>query len=328
MHGVNRRQWMTRALALGALGWAGVPQAASRWPDRPIRVISAGSPGGGSDIFVRLIEEPFTARLGQSLIIDNRPGAGGMLAAGLAANAAPDGQTLFVSNVATNAIGLSLYAKPSFNPATELPAVARLVTLSNAIAVRPETGIESVQDLIAFLRANPQKGFYGSAGVGTSSHLTAHAFGQRIGVPLSHVPYKGTAANLNALLAGETLFAIDNVPLYVQHVKAGTLRLLAVTQAQRLADYPEVPTVQEAAGIGEFDVYSWYGISTATGTPPERIERLGADIVASLNDPDVVARIRAAGATAAPLGPAAYADFIRQEIAKWSQIVKSSGAQV
>lgn len=324
--GMTRRQFLVGSALLGLCPAVALAQGA--WPTRAIRVISGGSAGGGSDIFVRILEPRLTEKLGQALFIDNRPGAGGMTAASLAANAAPDGHTLFVSNLATNGIGQSLYPNPSFNPKTELPAVARIATMSNAIAVRTDSGIASLQELIALMKADPEKVFFGSAGVGTSSHLTGHMFCQRVGVEGVHVPYKGTAANLNALLGGEILFAADNMPLYVQHAKAGTLKLLAVTQAQRLDTHPEVPTVQEAGGIGDFDVFTWYGLSTSTGTPAAIIDRLGADVVAILGEPAIQASVRAVGAEPAPLGPADYSAFIQAEVEKWAPIVKSSGAVV
>jgi tripartite-type tricarboxylate transporter receptor subunit TctC len=322
----NRRQFIAGSLLIGT--WSAGALAQGQWPNRAIRVISAGSPGGGSDIFVRILETRLREKLGQPLYIDNRPGAGGMTAAAIAASSPPDGYTLFVSNLATNAIGLALYAKPTFDPKKDLPPVARMATMSNAIAVRSDAGIQTVQQLIARMRAQPDKAFYGSAGVGTSSHLTGHMFAKRIGIEGTHVPYKGTAANLNALLAGEVLFAVDNLPLYVPQVKAGALKLLAVTQAQRVPGYTDVPTVQETAGIGAFDVFSWYGLSASTGTPAAILDRLGAEVVAALHDPEIAAAVRNVGAEPAPLGPAAYKTFIEEEIRKWTPIVKSSGAVV
>ena len=321
---LQRRNLVLTGLSMGLTGpllWA-----QSNWPDKPIRVISAGSPGGSSDIFVRIIENRMKDKLGQPLYIDNKPGAGGMTAAGLASVAPPNGLTLFVSNLATNAIGVSLYSKPTFNPQRDLPPVARLVTMTNAVAVRTDSGIQNMQQLMAILKSDRKKAFYGSAGIGTSSHLTGHMFGKAMGADLTHVPYKGTAANMNALLAGEVLFCIDNLPVYTSHVKAGTLRLLAVTQAQRLSSLPDIPTVQEAASLTGFDVFSWFGLSASTGTPPAILERLGAEVVATLKEPEIVEKIRAVGAEPAPLGPSEYKNFISDEVRKWSTIVKSSGA--
>jgi tripartite-type tricarboxylate transporter receptor subunit TctC len=324
MMNIQRRHWMISCLGMGLTApsiWA-----QSNWPDKPIRVISAGSPGGSSDIFVRIIENRMKEKLGQPLFIDNKPGAGGMTAAGIASVAAPNGLTLFVSNLATNAIGVTLYSKPSFNPQKDLPPVARIATMTNAVAVRSDSGIQNMQQLIAILKSDQKKAFYGSAGIGTSSHLTGHILGKAMGANLTHVPYKGTAANLNALLAGEVLFSVDNLPVYTSHVKAGTLKLLAVTQAQRLNSMPEVPTVQESAGLLGFDVFSWFGLSAATGTPHAILERLGSEVVAALKEPAIAEKIRAVGAEPAPLGPNEYKAFINDEIRKWSTIVKSSGA--
>jgi len=177
------------------------------------------------------------------------------------------------------------------------------------------------------LRANPKQAFFGSAGSGTTSHLSALLFGQRIGVELTHVPYKGTAANLSALLGGETLFSMDNLPLYATHAKAGTLKLLAVTRSSRAVSHPDVPTLQES-GIKDFDISSWYGLSAATGTPQAIINRMGLEIVSALSDPAIAARIRDIGAEPAGLDPQAYAAFINAEIQKWAPLVKVSNAMV
>ncbi|MBH1964799.1 MAG: tripartite tricarboxylate transporter substrate binding protein [Comamonadaceae bacterium] len=322
----TRRNFVASSVALGALPVSVLAQDA--WPNRPLRIISGGSAGGGSDMFVRTLEARLKERLGQSLYIDNKPGAGGMLGAGLTSSAPPDGYTYYVSNVATNAIGLALYAKPTFDPVKDLPGVARISTLTNAVVVRADSGISSIGALIAYMRANPEKVFFGSAGVGTSSHLGGHLFVQKVGVDGKHVPYKGTAANVTALLAGEVLFSMDNLPLYVQHVKAGKLRLLAMTQSKRSPSFPDVPTIQEAAGIGDFDIFSWYGLSASTGTPKAILERMGGEIVSALKEPAIVAAVRELGAEAAPLGPAEYQAFMQAEIRKWAPIVKSSGASV
>jgi tripartite-type tricarboxylate transporter receptor subunit TctC len=289
--------------------------------------MQAGAPGGGSEMFVRALEQRLRERLGQALVIESRPGAGGMVAAQIVATAAPDGYTYFVSNLATNGIAPSLYRKPTFDPKKDLPAVALIATMSNALAVRADSGISNVAELVAYIKAHPEKAFFGSAGAGTSSHLCGVMFGQRTGLEVSHVPYKGTAANLNALLAGEILFSIDNIPLYTEHARAGKVRLLAVTRAKRVEAFPDLPTMQEA-GIPEFDVFGWYGLSAATGTPKAIIDRFGAEIVAALADPTVQARIQQMGAEPAPMGPDAYAKFMQAELTKWAPLVKASGATV
>lgn len=324
---LQRRQFTRGAAALLALPLAGRAPAQDHWPSRPLRIVQAGAPGGGSEMFVRALEPRLRERLGQALVIESRPGAGGMLAAGLIASAPPDGYNFFVSNLATNGIAPSLYRKPSFDPKKDLPAVALMATMSNGLAVRADTGIKTVAELVAYIKAHPDKAFFGSAGAGTSSHLCGVMFGQRTGTSVTHVPYKGTAANLNALLGGEVLFTIDNVPLVAPHVKAGSVRLLAVTRAKRIDGYPDVPTMQES-GVRDFDVFSWYGISAATGTPRAVLQKFGAEVVAALADPEVIARIKAMGAEPAPMGPEQYAAFIQAEHDKWAPVVKASGAVV
>ena len=323
----SRRQLLLGSLGLLATSASGLAWADDVWPSKPIRIISPGAPGGSSDIFVRIIETRLRERLGQPLILENHPGSGGMTGASVANSARPDGYTFFVSNAATNGIGVSLYSKPTFDWRTGLPAVARIATMTNAIAVRADRGINTLAELVAYIKANPQKAFFGSAGSGTSSHLGALLLGQRIGVELTHVPYKGTASNLNALLGGEVLFAMDNLPVYMPHVKAGTLKLLAVTRAKRSVMAPTVPTMQES-GIQDFDIFGWFGLSAATGTPPAIINRMGQEVVATLSEPAVAARINEIGAEPAGLLPQAYAAFIQSEVPKWSALVKSSGAAV
>lgn len=321
----HRRHWLQAAVVLGA-GPAQI-RAQESWPSRPLRFLSAGAPGSSSDIILRMIEPRLRERLGQNLIIESRPGAGGMVAAGVASTSAPDGYTYFISNVATNSIGVTLYRKPSFDPRRELPAVARMATLYNGVVVRADRGIHSIADLVTYLKANPAKALYGSAGSGTSSHLSGVMFSSRTGAGATHIPYKGTAANLLGLMGGETTFCIDNLPVYAAQVKAGTLKLLAVTSGKRLQSHPDVPTMAEA-GIADFEVGSWFGISAATGTPQAILQRLGAEIVSALGDPAVVAKLREIGAEAAPLGPAEYGAFIDSEIRKWAPVIRLSGAQV
>jgi tripartite-type tricarboxylate transporter receptor subunit TctC len=327
--GIGRRAILraTGAVSLAPLLAGASARAQPAWPSKPIRVLSGGAPGGGSDIFVRILETRLREKLGQQLWIDNKPGAGGMVAAEIAARAAPDGHTFFVSNLATNGIGVSLYKRVPFDPARDLPGVARIATLSNVLVVRADRGIGSVAELVAYMRANPDKAYFGSAGAGTSAHLSGLLFAQRMGLTVTHVPYRGTAANLAALLAGEVLFCLDNLPVYTQHARSGTLKLLAVSVAKRLPDLSDIPTLQEA-GVPDFDVSSWYGLSAATGTPQPIIERMGAEVVAALGEPEIIKRIRDVGAEPAPLGPAAYDAFIRAEVAKWQPVVRASGAVV
>jgi tripartite-type tricarboxylate transporter receptor subunit TctC len=329
-----RRRLLTGSLALMVFGVEALnallgrgAQAQEIWPARPIRVLSAGGAGSSSDLFVRALELRLRERLGQNVFIENKPGAGGMVAAGIASSASPDGYTFFVSNVATNSIGVSLYKKPSFDARKDLPAVARICTLSNALVVRADKGINSVADLLAYLKANPKQANFGSAGSGTTSHLGGVLLAQRAGLEITHVPYKGTAANLTALLSGEVAFTLDNLTQAVPHAKAGTLRILAVSSAKRVASHPDIPSLQEA-GIKDFDLTSWFGLSAATGTPAAIVQRMGQEIVSALADPVIAAKIRELGAEPAPLSPSDYAAFIDAETKKWAPLIRASGATI
>lgn len=324
--GPSRRGLFLGLAGLGITGQARA-QTAAPWPSRPIRVVSAGQAGSLSDVVVRLIETRLREKLGQPIVIENVLGAGGMNAAGVVARAGGDGNTFFVSNVATNGIGVSLYKKLPFDPKTDLPPVALIATMPNGLAVKGDAPFGSMAEFIAFVRKNPDKATYGSAGAGTSSHLAGVLFGQRIGAPVIHVPYRGTGPNVTGLLRGEISFSINNVPLFMPSAQEKTLKFLAVASPKRLAELPEVPTFAEA-GMPGFEVSSWYGLSAATGTPRAIIDRMSREIVEAVNDPAIAARFRQLGAEPTALDAPAYAAFIESEAKLWAPLVASSGASI
>jgi tripartite-type tricarboxylate transporter receptor subunit TctC len=302
-------------------------RAQAPWPDRPIRFIIGGSAGGVSDILVRVLENRLRERLGQPLVLEPRPGAGGMVGAEAVARAAPDGTSVYINHIASHGIGPSLYKRLPFDPLKDLPGVARLAMVPNVLIVKGDSPHRTVAELVAFMRANPTRAVFASAGTGTSSHLSGVLLGLRIGVETTHVPYRGTAPSMAAVLNGEVLFAIDNAPASRQQVLAGMLRALAVSTGQRASTMPELPTLQEA-GVPDFDVSSWYGIAAPAAMPRPIFDRLGAELVAALGDPALAQRYREFGAEPAPLGPAEYDAFMRAEVAKWAPVVRASGASV
>ena len=320
----QRRHILTGAAAL-ALPWAASAQGT--WPDRPLRFVIGGAAGGVSDIFLRMMEARLRERLGQPLVIDPRPGAGGMVGAEVVARAAPDGYSFYINHIASHGIGPTLYRRLSFDPLRDLPGVARIASLPNVLIVKGDGPVRSVAELVAFARANPARANFSSAGSGTSSHLSGVLFGQRMGVEVQHVPYRGTAPSMAAVLNGEVLFAIDNAPASRQQVLAGMLRALGVSTAARSSTMPEIPSLQEQ-GVANFDVASWYGIAAPAGVPRPIFDRLGAEIVAALGDPAVVQRFRDYGAEPAPLGPAAYDAFMLREKELWAPVVRASGVTV
>lgn len=320
----QRRHILAGAAAL-ALPWAARAQGA--WPERPLRFVIGGAAGGASDIFLRMMEARLREKLGQPLVIDPRPGAGGMVGAEVTARAAPDGYSFYINHIASHGIGPSLYRRLSFDPLRDLPGVARIASLPNVLIVKGDGPVRSVAELVAFIRANPARANFSSAGSGTSSHLSGVLFGQRMGVEVQHVPYRGTAPSMAAVLNGEVLFAIDNAPASRQQVLAGMLRALGVSTAARSSTMPEIPSLQEQ-GVRDFDVASWYGIAAPAGVPRAIFDRLGAEVVAAVNDPAVAQRVREYGAEPAPLGPAEYDAFMLREKEIWAPVVRASGVTV
>ncbi|MBR0656503.1 Bug family tripartite tricarboxylate transporter substrate binding protein [Plastoroseomonas arctica] len=320
----QRRHILAGAAALAV---PAVARAQAPWPDRPLRFVIGGAAGGASDIFLRMMEARLREKLGQPLVIDPRPGAGGMVGAEIAARATPDGYSFYINHIASHGIGPTLYRRLSFDPLRDLPGVARIASMPNVLIVKGDGPVRSVAELVAFIRANPARANFSSAGSGTSSHLSGVLFGQRMGVEVQHVPYRGTAPSMAAVLNGEVLFAIDNAPASRQQVLAGMLRALGVSTAARASTMPEIPTMQEQ-GVAEFDVASWYGIAAPSGVSRPIIERLGAEIVAALNDPGVAQRIREYGAEPAPLGPAAYDAYMLREKEVWAPVVRAAGVTV
>jgi len=318
-----------RALTGAAAAVLAAPsvRAQTPWPDKPIRFVIGGAAGGVSDIFVRMMENRLREKLGQPVIIDPRPGAGGMVGAEVTARAASDGYSYYVNHVASHGIGPTLYRRLSFDPLKDVPGVARIAAMPNVMIVKGDGPVKSVQELVAFCRANPARANFSSAGSGTSSHLGGLLFGMRMNVELTHVPYRGTAPSMAAVLNGEVLFNIDNAPASRQQVLAGMLRALGVSTGRRASTMPDVPTLQEQ-GVPDFDVASWYGIAMPAAVPVAIRDRLGAEIVAALNDPGIAQRVRDYGAEPWPLGPAAYDAFMRDEVVKWAPVVQASGAQV
>lgn len=314
-----------RALLL-ALASPALARAQPAWPDRPLRFIVSAQVGGVSDIFVRLLEPVLRETLGQGVYVDPRPGAGGLIAAEAAIRAA-DNHSFTVNHIASHGIGPSVYRnRGGFDPLRDLPGVVRFAAMPNVLIVRAETPVRSVAELVAHIRADPKRGTFSSASSGTSSHLSGILFGQRMGVEVTHVPYRGTAPSMAAVLNGEVLFNIDNAPVSRQHVLAGTLRALGVSTARRASTMPELPTLQEQ-GVPDFDVSSWYGLAAPAATPRAIVDRLAEVVLDTMARPAVVARFAELGAEPWPLGTEAYNAFMRAEVAKWAPVGAAAGAR-
>jgi tripartite-type tricarboxylate transporter receptor subunit TctC len=319
--------WAFRMLAVcvGALPTALIgPVLAQDYPTRPVRVIVGFPPGGPTDILARLMGQWLSDRLGQPFIIENRPGAGGNIATQAVATAAPDGATLLLLTHA-NAINATLYEKLPFNPLTDIVPVAGLAQVPNVVEVHPALPVTTIAELIAYAKANPGTINYASAGNGTSPHLASELFKAMTGTNIVHVPYRGSGPALIDMLAGQVQLMFDSIPSSLQHIRAGKLRALAVTSAQRSDVLPDVPTVADT--LPGYEFIGWFGIGAPKGTPPQIIEKLNREINAGLADATMKKRFSELGAAPQFASPAQYSAFVAAETEKFAKAVKFSGAR-
>ena len=323
-----RRQLVSALIGVAAVGIAAAPAAAEdKYPSKPITIVVPFSAGGTTDILARIVGVKLGETLGETVIIDNRPGAGGNIGAALVAKAKPDGYTLLMGTVGTHAINQTLYPKLSFDPIKDFAPLTRVANLPNLLVVHPSVPVKNVQELIAYAKANPGKLNFGSSGNGSSIHLSGELFKNMTGIDMQHVPYKGSAPAVTDLLGGQISMMFDNMPSAIQHVKSGKLRPLAVTTTKRSPALPNVPTIAES-GVKGYEATSWFGLLAPAGTPPALVNRLNAELVKILAMPDVKKQMAEQGAETYSETPAAFSAFIKSETAKWAKVVKASGAVV
>jgi tripartite-type tricarboxylate transporter receptor subunit TctC len=315
-------------LGIAVVGLALVPAAVrAEYPEQPIRLVVPFPAGGGADNLARMIMPRVERILGQPIVIDNRPGAGGNIGAEIVARAAPDGYTLLYGTNGTHAINKSLYAKLPFDPISDFTPVSRMTQIAAMLVVNPALPVDSVRGLIAYAKARPGQINFGSAGNGTTSHLAGVLFASMTGIDVVHVPYRGGAAAMLGLIGGQVQFMIDVMPNAYPQVKGGKVRGIAVTTAQRSPAAPEFPTIAES-GVPGFDVSAWDGILAPAGTPTAIVDKLNAAIRQALQDPQLVEQLRASGATPVAGTPADFARHIAAESEKWAAVVKRSGAKI
>lgn len=316
-----------RLLIMGVLAGCSCAAGAQDFPRKTVRVVAPFAPGGATDLLARLVGQKLSERWGQTVLIDNRTGAGGHIGAELAARSAPDGYTLLVAG-APHAIGVSLYKKLNYDLAKDLAPISNLATYPSAIVVHPSLPVKTVKDLMALAKARPGQLNFGSAGSGSPNHLAIELFKTMAKVSMVHVPYKGGSGQMvGDLLAGQVQLASIGLPPAMPYVKTGRLRVIAVTGAKRSPLLPDAPTVAEA-GLPGFDVTSWYGMFAPAATPRDIVNKVNADIAASLSTPDMKERLASSGAEPAPTSPEDLGRLVREEIAKWSKVVAESGAKV
>ena len=317
-----------RSLVLSVLAAAVIPGARAQtapWPNRPIRYIVPFAAGGTTDILARVVGEKLGLALGQTIVVDNKPGQGGSAGAAELARAAPDGYTIGGGTISSHAINATLYDKLPYDPVTSFEPITMYVTLPNVLVVHPSVPANNLREFIALLKANPTKYSFGSAGVGTSQHISGELFNTLAGVKMQHVPYRGSGPMIPELLGGTLSVAVDNITTVIPHIKAGKLRALAVTTAQRSSTAPDVPTMAES-GLTGYELSSWQAAFAPAGTPKPIVDRLYTEIGKILKMPDVAKRLTELGLDISGMPPAELAALIKADVPRLGKVVKDSGA--
>lgn len=315
------------AIAGAAAGLAAAPAVAQQppWPARQIRMIIAFPPGGPTDIVSRVLASRLTEQLGQSVFVDNKPGAGGNIAAEMVAKAPPDGYTIFY-NTSAITIAPALYGKVPYDTLKDFEPVSSTAAVPMVVMVHPSVPVKTIAELIAHARANPDKLNYASSGTGTITHLATAALNAHAGITMQHVPYKGSAPGLADLAGGNVQVMTDTINSALPFIRDGRVRALAVTTIKRSSVLPELPTLHETAMPG-MEMSAWQGVVAPAGTPRPIIERLNAEILKALQSAEVKSRLAAQGTEILGSTPQAYADYIRSELTRWSKIVRETGAK-
>src|SRR3989442_5891636 len=316
------------ALCIGIALWVfGAWANAQAWPTKPIKWVVPFAPGGTTDILARTIGDKLAIALGQPVIIENKPGAGGGVGADYTAKALADGYTIMGGTISTHAINASLYKSLPYDPVKDFAPITLVARVPNMLVVNPEVPAKNVAELIALMRANPAKYTFASSGNGTSQHLSGELFKTMAGVEMQHIPYKGSPPALQDVVGGQVTMTFDNITTAWPLAKGGKLRALAGTTAKRSSVAPEVPTLAES-GLAGYEVGSWQGVFAPAGTPPEIVKRLNAEIVKIIRMPDVNEKLTALGAEPVGNTPEEFGALVRAEVGKWADVVKISGAKV
>ena len=306
-------------------------QAQAQWPTKPIRFVVPYPPGGPLDTIARVLAEKVKVSLGQPVVVENKPGAGGNIGVDLIAKAQPDGYTLVMGAVATHAINPWLFSKIPYDAVKDFAPVALVASVPNVLVVNKEfadkNNIRTMADLVAYAKANPGKLNYGSGGSGSAGHLAGELLGARAQVKIVHIPYQGAAPAKLALLSGQSDFMFDNLASAAPLIKEGKVVALAVTTTARSDMLPDVPTVEQA-GIKSFDIGTWFGVFATAGTPAPVLAKLHTAYAQALADPEISKRLAEMGSNAKPLSSAEFAEMVKQELEKYKDLVKLSGAQV
>ena len=299
---------------------------AQSYPTKSIRLICPFPPGGAVDIASRAIANELSKTIGQQVVVENKPGAGGNIGGAEAARAAPDGYTIFMTTSGISAINPALYSKMPFDPNKDLAPVSALVSLNNVLVVHPSVAAKSVTEIIAMAKAQPGKMTYASSGSGTSIHMSGEMFKHLAKVDVLHIPYKGSSPALTDMLGGQVMMMFDNIPSALPHIKSGKLRALATTGAKRDATLPDLPTIAEA-GVPGYESGVWFGLLVPAGTPRDIVAKLNAEAVKGTKSPEFVKRMTDLGYNIIGSTPEQMTEMLKTEVNTWGPIVKASGAK-
>jgi len=322
---MNVQRWMSSLVVAVALVAAG-DAAAQAYPTKSIRLVAPSTPGDAPDVIARLIAERLSVALGQQVVVENRPGAGGVVGSEIVAKAAPDGYTLIMGNAGSHGINAAVYSKLPYDILKDFAPVSQIAIAPNIFVVNPGLPVTTIQELIAYAKARPGQLSYASGGNGSSSHMSMELLKSMAGIDVVHVPYKGSTPALTDVISGQDAVMSVNMPPAVPHVKAGKLRALAVTTRARTPSMPDLPTVAET--LPGYETVAWFGVLAPAGTPKDVVNRLSAEIGRIARSPEM--RERLAGMGAEPFGgtPEEFAAVMARDIAKWTELAKSVGIKI
>jgi tripartite-type tricarboxylate transporter receptor subunit TctC len=314
-------------LATAVLATVSAGASAADYPTKPIRLVVPFAAAGTTDFLARAIAQKLGQNMGTSVVVDNRPGAGGNIGSDIVAKADPDGYTLLLGTVGTHAINASLYKKMPYDTVKDFAPVTLVASVPNIVVVNPSVPVKSIKELLALAKSKPGQLTFASSGNGSSIHLSGELFKSMAGVDMLHVPYKGSGPAVSDLVGGQVNLMFDNMPSSLPHVKSGRLRAIAVTGSKRSPAVPDLPTIAES-GVPGYDSVAWFGVLAPAGTPPAIVHKLNAEIIKVLKSPDVAQRLSSQGAEPVYNTPEEFSAYIKTEMGKWAKVVKASGAQV
>ncbi|AJG18207.1 tripartite tricarboxylate transporter substrate binding protein [Cupriavidus basilensis] len=325
-----KRQALALLAAAATLAAAALPLSASAqasWPSKPITYVVPFPPGGTTDTLARLIGQRLGQALGTTVVVENRPGAGGNIGSDYASKAAPDGYTILGGTISSHAINASLYPKMPYDVVKSFAPITLIGTNANVLVVSAGSPFKTVKDIVAEAKAKPDTLAFASAGNGTSQHLAGELFKSLAGIKITHIPYKGSGPAIQDVMAGQVPMMFDTTVVAAQHIDSGKLRALAVTSARRIKSMPNVPTMAEA-GVSGYELESWQAIFAPANTPKPIVDRLYKEISAIIKTPDMQARLEKLGMEPSGMSPGEFAQFQRSEIVKWAKVVKAADIRI